>query len=100
MVGRSVKTEQNAWYSNGTQKSKDFEAITSIHKKDSMSFIRDNGRSRERRNTGSRRIPGSTADRPLTNTAILRRLEELRGSGRTSLDSHRRDTCERGDDES
>ena len=37
VVYRSVELEQNAWYSNSTQKKKDFEKITSRHKKEDMS---------------------------------------------------------------
>ena len=38
LVCRSVETEMDAWYSNGTQKNKDFAKMTSMHKKDNMSF--------------------------------------------------------------
>lgn len=43
-----------------------------------------------RRSTSSRRIIGRTTDRPHMQTAILRRLERRRDSGRYSLDSHRK----------
>ena len=85
MVWRSVETEQNAWYENGTQKNQNSKKMTPTHKKDNPKLAHNcTAMMRDKHGVvvdGARAVGGSLVAPPIDPTRRQRYFGDVKGFG-------------------